>query len=286
MKYKKCFLIAPSGYIEQTNLDLAKKRLKELGFEEIIYRIDILSKYLSYAGDYVRRSREIDEAFESSADIVFVVLGGQGAIQVLPYINYDLIKNTNKLIVGLSDATILLNTIHRKTGTRCLHGPNIGKNHDLNKKTLDILIKAINRENYEIFFQDENILVKGITEGKIVGGNVELLGRSLGTPFEIETDNKIIFLEDYEMKSWRVFDILWQLKASGKFNNIRGVIIGQFVNCGKDIDDYLKEFFKDFDVPIIINQEIGHAEPNITIPIGEKCIIDTENKKWEILFEN
>lgn len=148
------------------------------------------------------------------------------------------------------------------------------------------MIKAINKEDYEIAFEDKNVLIQGKAEGRIIGGNLELLGRSLGTPFEIDTEDTILFLEDYKMKAWRIFDILWQLKTSGKFDKIRGVILGSFLKCREDIDSYLIEFFKDFNIPIIMHQEIGHSEPNITIPIGEKCIIDTTSLKWSILFKD
>ncbi len=284
MRYKKCFLIAPSGNIILKNLSLAKERLKILGFNEIMYRKDILSKCLSYAGSHERRIQEINEAYSSDADVIFAVLGGQGAIHTIDKIDYDAIKNSKKIIVGLSDITIILNSIFKNTKTRCLHGPNIGKIENLNKKTVDFLNKAINKENYKILFKNEDILKKGVAKAKIMGGNIELLGRSLGTHFEIETDNCILFLEDYKMKSWRVFDILWQLKISGKFDKVKGIILGNFLECEENINDYLKEFFKDFTIPVIFNQEIGHSEPNITIPLGENCIIDTNNLKWSILF--
>ncbi len=86
------------------------------------------------------------------------------------------------------------------------------------------------------------------------------------------------------MKSWRIFDILWQLKLAGKFEDVKGIILGNFIKCGDDIGIYIREFFKDFKCPVIINQSIGHGEPNLAIPIGEECIIDTYNKYWGIIF--
>lgn len=280
---KKAFLISPSGIGDKKNLNFAKKRLADLGFEAF-YRQDILSKHLSYAGDFKRRAKEINEAYSSDAEIIFAMIGGMGAIHILPYINYKKIKKSKKILVGLSDVTILLNSIYQKTDARCLHGPNIGKTHLFDKKTKDCLIDVINKKNYKVIFQEKDVFHQGKTEAQIVGGNVELLGRSLGTKFEVCTKGKIIFLEDYDMKSWRIFDILWQLKLAGKFRDIKGIILGYFVDCGKDINLYLKEFFKDFRCPILINQPIGHSEPNLTIPLGEKCVIDTEKKFWGIYF--
>jgi len=283
---KQVFLIAPSGNIEKKNLELSKKVLNEMGFKEILYRKDILSEFLGYAGNYQRRAREINEAYKSSAKIIFTVIGGMGAIHLLPYIDYELIKRKDKIIVGFSDVTLLLNAIHQKTGKRCLHGPNIGKDQKFDRKTIDCLVDVINKRSYRVRFKSQDILVRGCSRAKIIGGNIELLGRSLGTKYEINTKNKIIFLEDYDMKSWRIYDILTQLKFAGKFNNIKGVILGHFEKCGENIDDYLIDFFKNFRVPVIMNQPIGHREPNLTIPLNEQCLINTDKGYWRISFNN
>jgi len=281
---KSAFLVGTSGTITSSNLILTKKRLLELGINKIHYSKNIFSKYLCYAGDFQRRFQELNLAYKSTDSLIFNIIGGMGAIQILPYLDYKSIKKTNKILIGLSDLTILLNAIYQKTGKRCIHGPHFGKDIGPSELSCKYLIQAINKENYDISFNKKSILKEGLADSRIVGGNLELLVRSLGTPYEIETRNKILFLEDYDMKSWRVFDILWQLKVAGKFDKINGIILGYFKECGEDIDIYLKEFFKNFNCPIIMNQQIGHNEPNISIPIGERCIINTNELKWGIKF--
>lgn len=280
----KAFLVAPSGFLFKNNLIMAKKRLGEMGFNKIYHRDDILSKYGDYAGRNLRRIEEINEAYDSSASTVFSVLGGMGSIQILQGIDYKKIKKSNKILVGFSDITLLLNSIYNLTGSRCIHGPNVGKNGEVSKKSMDCLKDVLNKKNYRVSYGKEKILIEGVSESKIVGGNLELLGRSLGTPFEINTKNKIVFLEDFKMKAWRVYDILWQLKLAGKFEDVKGIILGYFTDCGKNVDFYLKDFFEDFKCPVIINQPIGHEDPNLSIPLGEKCIIDTVNGFWGIRF--
>ena len=280
---RKAFLIAPSRKISRKNLSFARKRLKYLGFLSYSQE-NILSRYFYYAGSPKRRAQELNEAYKSSAEVIFSVLGGAGAVHILPYLDYDNIKKSNKILVGFSDITLLLNAIYQKTKTRCLHGPNLGNSKRFHIKTLKYLLNAINKENYQVFFKNKDILCEGKAKAQIIGGNLELLGRSLGTPFEIKTSGKVLFLEEYDMKSWRIFDILWQLKLAGKFDNIKGLILGHFTKCGKNINEYLVDFFREFEVPVIINQPIGHREPNLTIPLGEKCLIDTEKKFWEICF--
>ncbi|MEX0920310.1 MAG: LD-carboxypeptidase [Candidatus Pacearchaeota archaeon] len=285
MEFKRVFLVASSGNIDKSDLNRAKRRLNKLDFEEILHREDILDKHLSYAGNFLRRADELNDAYRVEDSLISSVKGGMGAIHLLPYLDYSLIKRSKNIFLGYSDVTLLLNSIYQRTGSRCLHGPNTGNKKEFDMKTINCLKDVIAKRNYRVTFNEADTLVKGAASSKIVGGNVELLGRSLGTMFEIDTKDKVVFLEDYKMRSWRVYDILCQLKLAGKFDHVRGVILGYFTECGEDIDTYLRDFFKNFKCPVVMNQPIGHSEPNLTIPIGETCVIDTEKGYWGIRFK-
>lgn len=280
------FLISPSGYSGKKLLNNAIKILKNWNFE-VNYLPDIIDKYHYYAGDYKRRAKEINLAYnDKNSKFIFSIIGGMGAVHTLLFLDYDLIKKSNKTLIGYSDITILLNTIYQKTGKRCLHGPNLWKPiKKYHEKTILCLFDAINKKNYQIAINNQDILKQGFARADIAGGNLTLLERSLGTNYEINTNNKILFIEDVKMKEGWVLDILWHLKLAGKFNNVKGIILGNFVDCGKNINNYLKDFFQDFKCPVIMNQPIGHSEPNLTIPLGETCIIDTKNKFWKIQFK-
>jgi len=282
---KKAYLVTLSKAITKKRLKTAEKLVKDLGFE-FKYSDSISDKYYFYAGSPESRAEEINSAYrDKDSDYIFTVAGGMGVISILDKIDLNLVKNSDKVFVGYSDVTLLLNYINQKTGKRCLHGPNFGRALEtFDKKTINCFFDALNEKNYRIMFEEKDSFKKGLSEAPIVGGNLRLLSRSLGTPFEIDTKNKIVFLEAVDKDESWVFDMLWQLKQAGKFREVKGIILGYFTNSGKEIDVYLKEFFKDFNCPVIMNQPIGHAEPNLTIPIGEKCIIDTEKGFWGIRF--
>lgn len=282
---KKVFLVAPSKAINSERLENAKKVLKRIGFLGI-HQEDITEKYLHYAGTPKRRADEINRAYSNEdSDLIFAIVGGMGAVHLLNFLNYKKIKKSNKIFVGYSDITILLNAIYQKTKSRCLHGPNMSKNFkEYHKKTFLCLFDAINKKNYSVKIKEKDIFREGFVKAKITGGNLSLLGRSLGTPYEIDTRDKILFLEEVDLTERMIYDLLWQLKISKKFKRVKGVILGYFTNCGKEIEVYLKEFFKDFRCPVLMNQPIGHEEPNLTIPLGEECVIDTGKKFWGIKF--
>lgn len=283
--YKSAFLIAPSFYCEQEDLDFAEDFLRRLGFKSK-RSLDILSKHGCYAGDFKRRWMEIDSAYkDKDSKYIFTVNGGAGAVQVIDSLDYPMIKKSGKVLVGFSDITILLNSIYKKTNARCIHGPNLNKRFgEFHRKTILSLIDALDKRKYKIKFLKKDILSEGVSKSKIVGGNLNLIERSLGTDFEIDTKGKIIFLEDVRIKEGYILDMLWQLKLAGKFEDVNGVILGSFKDCGDNVGFYLREFFKNFKCPVILNQPIGHVEPNISIPLGETCIINTKKLFWEIKF--
>ncbi|MGK0209406.1 MAG: muramoyltetrapeptide carboxypeptidase [Patescibacteria group bacterium] len=281
---KVAHLVTLSAAITPERLAIARDLITTLG-NEVEYSDSILDSYLYYAGTPEIRAEKLNKAYSSNADYIFVVAGGMGAIHLLDKINYDLIRGSGKVFAGYSDVTLLLNAIYQKTGERCIHGPNFGKVFEkFDHYTFKYFFDALEKVDYSISFKDSDIMESGNVIAPIVGGNLRLLVRSLGTGFDIETDGKIVFLEAVDKTETWIFDMLWQMKLAGKFDNVKGIILGKFNDCGEMVDTYLKEFFKDFTCPIITNQNIGHNEPNISIPIGENCFIDTKQNKWGIKF--
>ena len=291
MKSNKANLFTASWRVSEEDVKCAIENLKELGFEPML-QASLFDRYFGYAGTPQNRAQELNMCFENTdSSIIFGVMGGMGAVHTLKYLNYPIIKKSKKIIVGYSDITILLLAIHKYSKTvRCIHGPNIGQNILTQTRgrriSLKYLKKAIHKENFKIKVKRKNILIeKDEVKAPIYGGNLSLMVRTLGTPYEINTDGKILFIEQNIYTTQMIFDQLWQLKLAGKFDNIKGVISGNYRRAGKDLNEHLIEFFKDFDVPVILNQRIGHIHPNISIPLGEICVLNTQKGFWEIRFD-
>ena len=291
MKSNKANLFTASWRVLEEDVKCAIENLKELNLEPVL-QASLFDRYLGYAGTPKNRAQEINLCFENTQNsIIFGIMGGMGAIHTLEYLDYSLIKKSKKTIIGYSDITILLLSIYKfSKHVRCIHGPNIGQNilseTRSRRISLKYLKKVINKENFKIKVHKKNILVeKDEVKAPIYGGNLSLMVRTLGTPYEINTSGKILFIEQNIYTSQMIFDHLWQLKLAGKFNNIKGIISGNYRKAGRDLNEYLVEFFKDFDVPVILNQRIGHIHPNISIPLGEMCVLNTQKGFWEIRFD-
>ena len=132
----------------------------------------------------------------------------------------------------------------------------------------------------------------GIAEGNIIGGNLSLIVDTIGTPYEIDVKDKILFIEEIGEEPYNIDRMLNQLRLSGKLHDASGIILGDFNNCVSEkhdenltleqvIDDYIKPIGK----PTIYNLQAGHCEPMVTLPFGVKARLDADKKEL-IILEN
>ncbi|MFP4116428.1 MAG: LD-carboxypeptidase [Candidatus Aenigmatarchaeota archaeon] len=270
---EKVRLITPSSKITDKKLRNARRFVKKLGYE-VTFSEAVKEDYLDFAGRPETRIEDINSALQDNSEILWCIRGGYGSIQILEEIEYDKIKQGKK-IIGYSNPTLLLNAISSRTGIITFHGPMPYKEmKEYDKMTIESVKQALKAEDYSWKFDDKNVFVSGKTSGRVIAGNLNLFNESLGTAYEYDTDGKIIFLEQNNPKGQRIYDLLEQLRLAGKFEKAKGVILGNF-NFDEN-KQYLKDFFKDFDIPVLYRMDFGHKEPNLTFPIGANCILDTD----------
>ena len=299
------FLFCPSSpIIPDEDIEKCKKIIIDLGFNPVIGK-SLYENYGGYmAGKTEIRIEDLHEAF-SRKDIkgIFCVKGGYSASQLLDKIDYELIKNNPKVFVGYSDVTNLHIVFNQKCNLGTYHGPMVKSNmiNDFNDYTKTSFFEAMekNETRYE---EPENMPLSILTEGKmpsesisgvLTGGNMAIIVTTLGTQYEIDTKGKILFLEDVDEEIGSLNRMLTHLKYAGKFSDCKAVVFGNFVACKNtytkenqyyELLELLKDFFADYDKPVIYGMESGHKKPYMfTLPLGAKCSINLQNK--EILFE-
>ena len=299
------FLFCPSSpIIPKEDIEKCKKIIIDLGFNPVIGK-SLYENYGGYmAGKAEIRIEDLHEAF-SRKDIkgIFCVKGGYSASQLLDKIDYELIKNNPKVFVGYSDVTNLHIVFNQKCNLGTYHGPMVKSNmiNDFNDYTKTSFFEAMekNETRYE---EPENMPLSILTEGKmpsesisgvLTGGNMAIIVTTLGTQYEIDTKGKILFLEDVDEEIGSLNRMLTHLKYAGKFSDCNAVVFGNFVACKNtytkenqyyELLELLKDFFTDYDKPVIYGMESGHKKPYMfTLPLGAKCSINLQNK--EILFE-
>ena len=284
-------IIAPANYSNDSS-KYEIDYLIEKGFN-IVYGKSFGNSWYGFGATDDVRADDINEMF-SNKDIkaIFAIRGGYGTIRIVDKLDYEMIEKNPKIFMGYSDITTLLLAINEKTGLVTYHGPMTVNFKDIPIETENSFVdtiqnnKRINLLDYE---KSYSIMKQGTAEGEIIGGNLSLIVASLGTKYEINTDNKILFLEETNEATYRIDRMLQQLKLAGKLDKIKGVILGNFKNAKRaekddmSLDDVFWETFKDMNVPIIKNFKSGHVRPFITVPIGVIGKINTF--KDEIIIE-
>lgn len=302
MKVKKLQIGDTIGFIcPSSKMDFDSKRVEKL--EEIINGLGYKIKYgkscsTSYGylgGTDLERTQDINEMFQDpEVDAIICMLGGYGASRIVDKIDYDIIRNNPKLFVGFSDITVLLNAFNQKANLQTIHGQ---MGIFLTKDNIDDISLAdfknlLTKDLSNRVIKDNNIKVitGGIAEGEIVGGNLTLIVNLIGSEFDIDFKNKIVFIEEVNEKPRTVDRMFAQLRLSGKLKQARAFIFGHFTNCNPEdnnqtVDELIDEYFKGLNVPVITNFPSGHDFPFYNIPIGINSRLNTEEKELKILGE-
>lgn len=272
----KVGLIAPASSFNREAFLAGCDRLRQLGYEPV-YVEDIFDRDIYFAGPAERRARELN-AYWQREDIraLVCVRGGYGSNYLLENLDFDLIAKRPKILVGCSDVTSLLTAIHDRTGLVTFHGPMVAK--DLAGGTFDSSSWNSSLDGsaaWDVATSGVEVLRPGQARGKLYGGCLSMLVASLGTPFEIETEGTILFIEDVAEKPFRIDRMLMQLRLAGKLEGVRGFIFGEMLEClppaGETytLQQVIMRVLASYDVPVVFGLKSGHVtDGNITLPIG------------------
>ncbi len=308
----KVFLVCTSSPIFEEDIEKCKKIVKELGFEAVLGE-SLFGNIGGYmAGTPEIRIKDLHRAFaDDEIKGVFCVKGGFSASQLLDKLDYELIKNNPKVFVGYSDVTNLNIVLNQKCNLGTFHGPMIKSNMfcDFNDFTKKSFLNVLNRKKSEKWEFENPIDEKTGVEkeisllykkdfenkkitGKLTGGNLSIIVTTLGTDYEIDTKGKIFFIEEIEEEISRIDRMMTHLKYAGKFEDCNAVLLGNFSKCKNtygenyELMDFLKDFFKDYEKPVIYGLESGHEKPDlVTMPLGAKCVVEINENKNKIYFE-
>jgi muramoyltetrapeptide carboxypeptidase len=282
MRKEKVYILTPAWIIKNKKEHVRGiKTLEGLGFEVI--NKDFPTKNLTIE----QKVHQLHQAFlDKDVDIVLAQRGGYGCIKLLPYIDFNIIKNNIKKFCGFSDISVLLNVIFGETKIITYHSPMLINFADPTKFTINSFLNAISGFPVKNIFKNAKVkaLQHGKAEGILKGGNTVTLTSLLGTKWEIDTKDAILFLEEVDEELYRVDRALTQWILAGKLNNIKGLILGNFRKLKiKDVYRVLKEQIK-IDFPVVYCPYIGHLKNKITLPVGAKVRLNTYKDILEVLI--
>ena len=286
---------APAGAVwDDVQIEKFVSIMENSGFQ--VKRGQTLKEKFGYfAGTDEFRASEIDKFFlDKSVNAIFCMKGGWGCAKILDKLNFEVIKNNPKVIMGFSDITSLLIAINAKTGIATYHGPvgNSGWNDFTIKYVKEVLVdKKIVSYTYP---EEETDKYYTINEGKatgiLVGGNLTVLASMIGSEYLPDWKNKILFLEETGEEPYRIDRMLTQLKLAGVLKNISGFVFGKCVKCEAEepekaftLKQVLEQHIKPLGIPAFYGAMIGHIVNKYTIPIGINAEIDASTGSIKLL---
>lgn len=273
-------IVCPSGYLETATTGKLKEILEKWGYRvQLGSTVGWGSGY--FAGSDEDRRNDLQLALDDpSVKAIIMGRGGYGMSRIIDDLNFSQFQKNPKWLVGFSDITVLLNHCFKIMNLISVHGPMALQFDEANSfsanKALWNLQKIFTHtwEGYEC--KEESRFNKwGFAEGIMVGGNLSLINNLIGTHSAIDFKDKILFIEDVGEYTYAIDRLLMQLKRMGVFEQINGLIVGQFSNIrdtvrpfGKSIHEVISHYIQDTPIPVYFNFPAGHDEINYPLLIG------------------
>jgi muramoyltetrapeptide carboxypeptidase len=280
----KIGLIAPASSFNRERFLAGCDRLRQMGYEPV-YSQNIFDRDLYFAGSVERRTHEFQE-FWRREDIaaLICVRGGYGSNYLLEKLDFGMIAAHPKILLGCSDITSLLTAMHDRTGLIGFHGPMVAK--DIADGTFDETSwknALLGAASWQVETSSVEVLRTGKAAGRLYGGCLSMMVASLGTPFEIQTDDAILFIEDIGEKPFRIDRMLVQLRLAGKLDSVRGFVFGEMLDCAPPkgeiytLQQVIMRVLEPYNAPIVYGLKSGHVTSgNITLPIGVQAKLVAE----------
>ncbi|MBI6921946.1 MULTISPECIES: LD-carboxypeptidase [Pseudomonas] len=240
------------------------------------------------AGSDQQRLQDLHDAFADPAiDAILCMRGGYGSMRLLDRLDFDLIRRNPKPLIGYSDITALHTAIYRHAGLITFHGGML--NADLlgaklppTESSLLAQLAGHVRAGEQIVHPTDYALssvLAGVASGPLLGGNLSMLGATMGTLAELDTQGCILFIEDVNEPLYRVDRLLTQLRLAGKLEGVKGVLVGDFAGITTAaLAQLLEETFAPLGIPVLAGWRSGHCDPNVCLPLGARVRLDSDRQ--------
>ncbi len=288
-KKDKVAIICMAGKTTLETIQRAKEILEQWGLQVLVGETVGAVDGVFGGTDNLRKEEFQKYLNDSEIKAIFSARGGYGSSRFLDEINWRKFKKNPKWVIGFSDITSVITQINN-LGIEAIHGPMPKMFGNLGSETsMAYLKKTLFGQKIEYKTKPIKNNKMGHANAEIVGGNLCLLAHSIGSKSEVNTKNRILFIEDISEYYYNIDRMLLQLKRAGKFNNLKGLIVGHFTDCkdsdnpfDKTIEEIVLDQTKLFDFPIAFGVPIGHENENWPIVCGRLVDFVVEEREVTI----
>jgi muramoyltetrapeptide carboxypeptidase len=282
-------ITCPAGYMEKDKAQTCIATLQNWGYTIIVGKTLGSNSKNYFSGTDEERLNELQAMLDDeSIKAILCGRGGYGVGRIIDQLDFTKFKRKPKWIIGFSDITVLHSHFNSKLRIASLHAPmaNAFNNDGFKSEYVRSLQKALigKKANYQSAINPFN--KKGTASGELVGGNLALLAHLIGTPSDIKTKNKILFIEDIGEYIYNIDRMFYQLKRSGKLDKLAGLIIGGFSELkdttrpfGKTVHEVISEIVAEYNYPVCYNFPVSHEKENYALKVGGNYKLIITNKK-------
>jgi len=274
-------IIAPAAAVDEPRVQAGARVLEEKGFRVRLGAATFKrSGYLAGADE--ERVADIHAMFrDPEIKAIIAARGGYGSGRLLPLIDFAVVREHPKILVGHSDLTFLINAITQRTELVTFHGPMVS-GFSTQPAASDFLCTLLSGDRHGWNQVAQSVIRPGTAEGLLVGGCLSIVVSMLGTPHAIETRGKLLFLEDVNEKPFRIDRMLTQLRQAGALDEVAGVIFGDMHGCVApgtppvSVREVIAEAFAAAPYPVALGLSSGHGVGTLTVPLGIRARLADE----------
>jgi len=289
-KGDKIGIVAPARKIQMSEIEAAIKVFEWWGLEVELGK-NIFAQHQQFAGTDEQRASDLQDMFDNpEIKAIVSARGGYGTIKTMKHLSFTKFIENPKWIVGYSDITVLHAHLNQNLGIKSVHGtmPLNFLNDTSENKSIKSLKKALFGEHISYEIDDNDLNKLGKAEGELSGGNLSVIYSLAGTEFDINMDEKILFIEDLDEYLYHIDRMMMNLKHGGKLKNLKAIIVGgmtemndNIVAFGKSANEIILEAVQEYNYPVCFNFPAGHLKTNLALVLGSWVKLDINNRVVE-----
>ena len=288
----KIAIVAPARAVSFEEIHPSIKLFQQWGLEVVLGN-NVLGKENQYAGNDEKRFADLQQALDDpSVQAIICARGGYGTVRIIDRLDFTGFTRWPKWMIGYSDITVLHSHINRHHCIETLHATMpINIKDEPDNENVNYLRKILFGE--KLFYKKPITFLSrtGLSRGELTGGNLSIIYSLMGTPSEIETDGKILFIEDVDEYLYHIDRMMMNLKISGKLDNLKGMIIGGMsdmkdntIPFGKNALEIVADYSRNYKYPVIFDFPAGHIDANFPLIFGKEAEIKVEKDKATLKY--
>ncbi|MCF6333958.1 MAG: LD-carboxypeptidase [Draconibacterium sp.] len=289
----KIRIVSPAGKVKEEFVMPAVEWLEKQGYKVELGK-HVFEQHFQFAGTDAQRLEDLQIALDDpKCSAIICSRGGYGTVRIIGQLDFPKFKKYPKWLVGFSDVTILHSWLNN-LGFASIHGvmpKNFIDDAGIPTENLISLLNLLEGRAVEYSIPSSEINRNGNAKAELIGGNLSIITSLQGTKYELNTNGKILFLEDIDEFSYHIDRMILQLKLSGKLDNLVGLILGDFTEMkdnespfGKTIHEIILDAVQEFDYPVCFGFPAGHDRKNLALAFGKKWKLNVLENETTLKF--